>query len=424
MKACKGRILGRIATGEVLLTSELSAEPDFAGYSGTWRPPVHAALGVPVRYRGQVLASLLFGHTAPDRVFTDEARQVTETLASLTAVAIHTARQFASLQEATRAKSDFLANMSHEIRTPISGIIGMTDLALDTPLTEEQREYLGTIRECSQALLALVEEILHFSKIEAGQFELESLGFDLEAIVEAAVAVAAPRAGQKHLSLICRVRPDVPRRLVGDPARLRQVLINLLGNAVKFTEAGQVVLDVEMKERSSTQTTPAMSVSDTGIGIEPEKCAIIFESFRQADGSMSRRYGGTGLGLSISKRLGEMMGGQIGLGSQVGAGSRFDFELTFGIEPSTEPLKMLPAALRKRRFLVADLNETQRVALLETLGAWGCSCAQVATAEQAIRAVKLEQVAGDGSKNRALALVDELENRFVTVRRLLSNLLK
>jgi PAS domain S-box-containing protein len=399
----KNGMLQRILDGEIVCTANLAEEPGFEGYPGAWHPRIRAALGVPVRYRDQILALLMVGHTQAGRAFTDEDRQVTETLANLVAVAIHTAQQFARVEEAGRAKSEFLANMSHEIRTPINGIIGMTDLALETRLTEEQQSYMATIRECSLALLAVVEDILDFSKIEAGQLELESVRFDLEAATYGAVAVVAPRAGEKRLDLVCRVRPDVPAHLIGDPARLRQVLINLLGNAVKFTDAGHVVLDVEMKERAGSNATLLFSVSDTGIGIEPEKRSIIFESFRQADGSMSRRYGGTGLGLSISRRLVETMGGRIGLDSEAGVGSRFFFEVPFAVDTTEPPEEASLPVLRAMHVLVAESNDTQRAALTEALVAWGCRCEQAATASEAVE--RLDQ-AGKRGDPVGLMLMD------------------
>jgi len=381
------KMLRRILAGEVICTPDWTAESEFTGFVTPSHPPVRAVVGVPVRYRGQILGVILLGQSDSNRTFSDEDRQVTETLANLVAVAIHTARQFAHLEEATRAKSEFLANMSHEIRTPINGIIGMTELALQTALTDEQQDYLATIRECSQVLLSLVENILDFSRIEAGQLEIESVGFDLESVVEGAVAVVGPRAGEKRLDLICRIRPDVAPRWIGDPARLRQVLINLLGNAVKFTDVGHVILDVEQKERPATGVRLLFSVSDTGIGIEENKREAIFESFRQADGSMSRRYGGSGLGLSISKHLVEKMGGRIGVESRVGVGSRFCFDLPLSPEAPEQPAESLPPTLAGKRSLVVEANDTQRTALAETLGAWGCRCEAVATATEAFEAL-------------------------------------
>jgi len=391
----KHGLLARIVSGETICAADMTSEPEYAGEPGPWHPAVRACLGAPVRYQDQTLAVLLLGNSRPDRAFSDEDRQVTETLASLVAVAIHTARQFARLEEATRAKSEFLANMSHEIRTPINGIIGMTDLTLETRLTNEQQGYMATIRECSQALLALVEDILDFSKIEAGRLELESVAFDLDELVEGAVAIVAPRAGEKRLDLVCHVRPDVPTRLIGDPARLRQVLINLLGNAVKFTEAGQVVLDVESREHAASAARLLFSVSDTGIGVGENQRQTIFESFHQADGSTSRRYGGTGLGLSISKRLVEKMGGQIGLESRPGTGSRFFFEVTLAVETAESPIESPPPGLANLSVLVAEINDAQRAALAERLAAWGCRCAAVAAASEAIEALDEARKRGD-----------------------------
>jgi PAS domain S-box-containing protein len=391
---CQADILSR-SLREVVGSSELKAEIDAnhrAIYSGHATHVVSRrarsdgtmvdveAFAVPLFTEGQMTGAVMLYQDITERI-----------LAEKTLLAAKEAAEAAS-----RAKSEFLANMSHEIRTPMNGIIGMTELALDTTLTPEQREYLGLVKTSAHSLLTLINDILDFSKIEAGKLDIEMIDFSFRQSLGETLKTLAFRAHGKGLELAWRVAPAVPERLRGDIGRLRQVLVNLLGNALKFTERGEVVLEVETKARDERGVELHFRVRDTGIGIPDDKQSMIFDAFTQADSSSTRLYGGTGLGLAITARLVGLMGGSIWVESELRKGSVFHFTIRFGFAESAAEsvLPPDPGAIQGLPVLVVDDNETNRLILSDMLAAWGMRIATAVDARSALDALAHAHQAG------------------------------
>jgi PAS domain S-box-containing protein len=399
----------RLAREGVIAMKDVRGDPDAGRRALAALAPqgMSAVLDVPISREGKLAGMVCHEHVGATRTWTVAEQQFAAAIGHMVLLAYEaTNRREAeqalliakeAAEAANRAKSDFLATMSHEIRTPMNAIIGMADLLSETPLNDDQQEYVRIFRDAGTNLVGLINNILDLSKIEAGHLEMDAIEFDLHDLVQRVAELVAIRANEKNLELAYRITPEVPGYLVGDPNRLRQILINLLGNAIRFTEAGEVVLQIQPDPQGLDPGMLLFSVRDTGIGIPADKHALIFDSFSQADHSITRQYSGTGLGLAIAKKLVDRMGGRIWVESEVGKGSTFFFTASFGVRARQSVAEPLPQweRLTGLKTLVIDDNMTNRLIVKETLGAWGIPVEEAADGGEALDRLMQAGEAGD-----------------------------